>query len=142
MLNVGVFFGSRAAEHDVSIISGLQILENADKAKYNAFPVYVSRKGEWFVGEPLKKIETYKPFDENMKRIDKGISAACAEYGRALRNGRQRNIRQGKAALSDGLRYTGLSRHERRGRHDPGAYGTCRHAILKLRRFGKRRRHG
>ena len=71
MLNVGVFFGSRAAEHDVSIISGLQILENADKAKYNAFPVYVSRKGEWFVGEPLKKIETYKPFDENMKGLTK-----------------------------------------------------------------------
>ena len=42
MLNVGVFFGSRAAEHDVSIISGLQILYYADKAKYNSFPVYVS----------------------------------------------------------------------------------------------------
>lgn len=52
MLNLAVIFGSRAAEHDVSIISGLQILENADKSKYNAFPVYVSRKGEWFIGEP------------------------------------------------------------------------------------------
>ena len=30
MQNIGVFFGSRAAENDVSIISGLQILENAD----------------------------------------------------------------------------------------------------------------
>ena len=39
MLNLAVVFGSRAAEHDVSIISGLQILENADKSKYNAFPV-------------------------------------------------------------------------------------------------------
>ena len=81
MLNVGVFFGSRAAEHDVSIISGLQILENADKAKYNAFPVYVSRKGEWFVGEPLKKIETYKPFDENMKGLTKVyLHASCGYY--------------------------------------------------------------
>ena len=71
MQNIGVFFGSRAAEHDVSIISGLQILENADKAKYNVFPVYVSRKGEWFVGEPLKNVETYKNFDENMKGLTK-----------------------------------------------------------------------
>ena len=71
MQNIGVFFGSRAAEHDVSIISGLQILENADKAKYNVFPVYVSRKGEWFVGEPLKNVETYKHFDENMKGLTK-----------------------------------------------------------------------
>ena len=71
MQNIGVFFGIRAAEHDVSIISGLQILENADKAKYNVFPVYVSRKGEWFVGEPLKNVETYKHFDENMKGLTK-----------------------------------------------------------------------
>ena len=71
MLNLGVFFGSRAAEHDVSIISGLQVLENADKSKYNAFPVYVSRAGEWFVGEPLRKIATYKNFDPAMKGLTK-----------------------------------------------------------------------
>lgn len=71
MLNLGVFFGSRAAEHDVSIISGLQVLENADQSKYNAFPVYVSRAGEWFVGEPLRKITTYKDFNPEMKGITK-----------------------------------------------------------------------
>lgn len=69
MENLGVFFGSRAAEHDVSIISGLQVLENADRSKYNAFPVYVSREGEWFIGEPLRKIETYKHFDPEMKGL-------------------------------------------------------------------------
>ena len=41
MLNVGVFFGGRAAEHDVSIITGTQMIENADKSKYNLFPVYI-----------------------------------------------------------------------------------------------------
>jgi D-alanine-D-alanine ligase len=71
MENLGVFFGSRAAEHDVSIISGLQALENADKSKYNAFPVYVSRAGEWFVGEPLRNIATYKNFDPNLKGLTK-----------------------------------------------------------------------
>ncbi|HWQ59092.1 MAG TPA: D-alanine--D-alanine ligase family protein [Clostridia bacterium] len=71
MQNLGVFFGSRAAEHDVSIISGLQVLENADKSKYNAFPVYVSRAGEWFIGEPLKHIATYKNFDSGMKGLTK-----------------------------------------------------------------------
>lgn len=73
MLNVGVFFGSRAAEHDVSIITGLQILENADKAKYHAFPVYVSREGEWFIGDPLRKIETYRNFDPNQKDLTRVI---------------------------------------------------------------------
>lgn len=73
MLNLAVIFGSRAAEHDVSIISGLQILENADKSKYNAFPVYISRKGEWFVGEPLRKVETYKNFNPEAKGITRVI---------------------------------------------------------------------
>ena len=67
MQNLAVIFGSRAAEHDVSIISGLQVLENADKNKYNAFPVYISRKGEWFTGEPLRKVETYRDFNPEAK---------------------------------------------------------------------------
>lgn len=69
MINLGIFFGSRSAEHDVSIITGLQALENADKSKYNAFPVYISRAGEWFVGESLKRIETYRDFDPAMKGL-------------------------------------------------------------------------
>lgn len=73
MINVGVFFGSRSAEHDVSIITGLQVLENLDKTKYTAFPVYISKKGEWFVGEPLKKIDSYRPFKEDMHGITKVI---------------------------------------------------------------------
>ena len=68
-MNLGIIFGSRSAEHDVSIITGLQVLENADREKYNAFPIYISREGGWFVGEPLRDIKTYKSFDPNMKGL-------------------------------------------------------------------------
>jgi len=47
----------------------LQVLENADKSKYNAFPVYISRTGEWFIGEPLRDIKTYKNFDPDQKGL-------------------------------------------------------------------------
>ncbi len=67
--NIAVFFGGRSVEHDVSIITGLQILDNADTEKYNAFPVYISRDGEWFCGEKLRDVSFYKTFDPN----DKGI---------------------------------------------------------------------
>ncbi|MEA5060742.1 MAG: D-alanine--D-alanine ligase family protein [Candidatus Pelethousia sp.] len=69
MIELGVIFGSRAAEHDVSVISGLQILENADKSKYHAFPIYISRTGEWFIGEPLRDIKIYRNFDPNQKGL-------------------------------------------------------------------------
>lgn len=85
MKNIGVFFGSRAAEHDVSIISGLQLLENIDKSKYNAFPVYVSREGEWFTGEPLRDIKLYRNFNPKTKGLTKvilppvpGVNGLCS----------------------------------------------------------------
>ena len=69
MMNLAVLFGSRTAEHDVSIITGLQIVENADKNKYNAFPVYISREGAWFVGDALRDVKTYQNFDPNRKDL-------------------------------------------------------------------------
>lgn len=38
MINLAVIFGGRTAEHDVSIISGTQFIENVDKSKYNVLP--------------------------------------------------------------------------------------------------------
>lgn len=70
-IKLAVLFGSRAAEHDVSIVSGLQLIENTDKRKYAPYPVYISRAGEWFIGEPLLDIKTYRQFDPNMKGLTK-----------------------------------------------------------------------
>ena len=65
---LAIVFGSRACEHDVSIISGLQALYAADAQKYDAFPVYISREGEWFVGDALRKMEFYKKPDWGVVR--------------------------------------------------------------------------
>ena len=58
-----VLFGGKSCEHDVSIISGLQALNALNKEKYDAFPVYLSRDGAWFVGESLRKVEAFEGFD-------------------------------------------------------------------------------
>ncbi|MDL2217124.1 D-alanine--D-alanine ligase [Christensenellaceae bacterium OttesenSCG-928-M15] len=71
MKKLAVLFGSRTVEHDVSIVTGLQLLENVDKTKYDAYPVYISRKGEWFVGDPLKDVSFYKNFSPEAKGITK-----------------------------------------------------------------------
>ena len=52
-MNVAVFFGSRSCEHDVSIVSALQLIEAAKAAGYDVTPVYISRDGMWYTGEPL-----------------------------------------------------------------------------------------
>lgn len=67
--SVLVFFGGRSSEHDVSIITGIQVMDNLDRQKYNVIPVYISRDGEWFTGDKLKDTAYFKYFNKN----DKGI---------------------------------------------------------------------
>ena len=59
-----VLYGSRACEHDVSIITAVQAMDNADSSKYDIIPVYIDKKGRWFTGEALRKMDFYTNFDE------------------------------------------------------------------------------
>ena len=60
-LNLGVIFGSRSCEHEVSVISAVQLMKQADKEKYHIVPVYIAQDGAWFTGEALKDLATYVP---------------------------------------------------------------------------------
>lgn len=64
---LAVFFGGRSPEHDVSIVSGLQVLAAIDSAKFDAFPVYVTPEGRWLTGDFLREQKNYLP-DENALR--------------------------------------------------------------------------
>ncbi len=66
---LAVIFGSRSVEHDVSIVTGVQLGENIDRETYDVLPVYIDRTGEWFTGEKLWNIEFLRNFDPNCKEI-------------------------------------------------------------------------
>ena len=81
-MNIAVFFGSRSCEHDVSIISALQLIEAAQAAGYAVTPVYISREGLWYTGEELKKIETFRDFNPMRKgitRVNLDVSANAGD---------------------------------------------------------------
>lgn len=46
-LRVGVIFGGRSSEHEVSIRSALAVIEALDRQKYEVFPIAISREGKW-----------------------------------------------------------------------------------------------
>ena len=54
MFNVAVVFGGISVEHEVSVITGLQVIENLDKEQYNPIPIYISKEGRFYSGEMLK----------------------------------------------------------------------------------------
>ena len=66
---LGVIFGSRSCEREVSIISAIQLMRHADPEKYDVIPVYIDEHGGWYTGEKLKDIHSYQPFQPNQAGI-------------------------------------------------------------------------
>ena len=48
-LRVGVIFGGRSCEHDVSLHSAASILANLDTKKYDVIPLGITREGTWLL---------------------------------------------------------------------------------------------
>ncbi|MGL4589802.1 MAG: hypothetical protein ACRCUP_06175 [Mycoplasmatales bacterium] len=66
-MNIAVIYGGESVEHEVSIISAIQAIENIDRGKYNVINVYLTKKGQFKVDESLTNIDTYK----DLQAIDK-----------------------------------------------------------------------
>ncbi len=64
---IAVFIGGRSPEHDVSVISGLQVLNAIDQTRFDAFPVYIAPEGTMYIGDDLRKQENYL-FDEAARK--------------------------------------------------------------------------
>ena len=63
MLKVGVIFGGRSVEHEVSVITGMQVIENMDKEKFLPIPIYITKEGKWLSSEAFKNFKTFKDGD-------------------------------------------------------------------------------
>lgn len=62
-LKIGLFFGGRSVEHEVSVITALQAYENLDKSKYEVVPVYVSKAGDFFTSPKFLDLKNFKDID-------------------------------------------------------------------------------
>ncbi len=67
-MTIGVFFGSRSPEHDVSIITGEFIISGLKKLNYDVMPVYLDKQGRWFLDERLSKLSFFKD-DNNLEKL-------------------------------------------------------------------------
>ncbi len=60
---VAVIFGGRSVEHDVSIVTGHQIMDAFPAERYDVLPIYIARDGRWFTGEPLIDLNNMREAD-------------------------------------------------------------------------------
>jgi D-alanine-D-alanine ligase len=56
VLRVGVLFGGRSGEHEVSLASAASVIRGLDPDKYEAVPIGISKDGHWLVGEGAVKM--------------------------------------------------------------------------------------
>lgn len=59
-IKLGVFFGGKSVEHEVSIITAIQAIENINKEKYDIIPVYIAKNNKMYCGEFIGDIRQYK----------------------------------------------------------------------------------
>lgn len=72
-LKIGVIFGGRSVEHEISVITALQAMDNIDKEKYEVVPIYITKNLEWYTGGMLRHLDSFKDFDL-IKRYAKKVN--------------------------------------------------------------------
>ena len=63
-LNLAIIFGGRSVEHEISVLSAQQCIAALDKDKYQVIPIYVSKQGQWYTGEKLLDMESYRDLEK------------------------------------------------------------------------------
>ena len=67
MKKLGVIFGGMSTEDKVSCISGASVIKNLNKEKYEVFPIFIDKNGNWF---KVEITEENKLKMENKKQIE------------------------------------------------------------------------
>lgn len=62
-LKIGVIFGGNSLEHELSIITALQAMDNIDTDKYEVVPIYITKDLVWYSSGCLRYIDSFNNFN-------------------------------------------------------------------------------
>lgn len=58
-LRVGMIFGGRSVEHEVSVLTAHQAIAALPRDKFTPVPIYISKTGQWFTGDALLDLKNF-----------------------------------------------------------------------------------
>lgn len=59
MIKLGIIFGGKSEEHEISRMSAVSVMKVIDRSKYEMIPIGITRDGRWYLYDgPVDKIET------------------------------------------------------------------------------------
>jgi D-alanine-D-alanine ligase len=81
-LRVGIIYGGRSGEHEVSIASAAAVVQNLDKQRYEAIPIRIEKDGRWLLADRL-------PVSSSTADV---IEQGRSHAGRLARGGREAHL--------------------------------------------------
>jgi D-alanine-D-alanine ligase len=60
-LRVGILFGGRSGEHEVSLLSATSILKAIDRRKFEVLPIGITKSGQWLIADEAQRLLEGKP---------------------------------------------------------------------------------
>ena len=84
-LKVGVIFGGRTVEHEISIITANQAITNINKEKYEIIPIYISKNGKMYTGKELLDLKEYRNLDSLVKKCEEIVLVNNGEKADIIR---------------------------------------------------------
>ena len=82
-LKLGVIFGGMSTENEVSCVSGASVIKNLNKEKYEIFPIYIDKSGNWFEVKNIEENEKTQISNilEFLKKLDVIFPVLHGLYG-------------------------------------------------------------
>src|SRR6185369_17737191 len=84
-LRIGVIFGGRSGEHEVSIRSARSVIDAIDKSKYDVIPIAITKEGNWLGSAASSRLlppETQKRMPANATANASGDVAILGDPSR------------------------------------------------------------
>src|SRR6267154_2384042 len=83
-LRVGILFGGRSGEHEISLLSAASVLEAIDKEKYEVVPIGITKEGRWVTSSHAESLLRGKKFeDKHLRAGDPAATSTAAVLGSA-----------------------------------------------------------
>lgn len=76
-LTVGIIFGGRSGEHEVSLVSATSIIDNLDRKKYHIVEIGITKDGHWITDKPLKSLKSGNIIEQGSRLMPEQLIKSC-----------------------------------------------------------------
>jgi len=77
-IRVGILFGGRSGEHEVSLLSAASVFNAIDKNKFEVVPVGITREGRWVTASDAERLLEGRPLEHEERQLRAGDPEATA----------------------------------------------------------------